>query len=167
MLTTAATLHQQGITDISTTAQAAQALRPLAGEFAALLFSLGVIGTGLLAVPVLAGSTAYAVAEALDRPAGFDHSPRTAKLFYLILLIAMGVGVGLDFMPIDPIRALVWSAVINGVVAVPIMAAMLWTASRPEIMGGQTLGRRVRWLGWIAVAVMGGATLFMFREFLR
>ncbi|MGZ8320649.1 MAG: Nramp family divalent metal transporter [Telluria sp.] len=164
MLTTAATLHRQGLTDIATTAQAAEALRPLAGESAALLFSLGVIGTGLLAVPVLAGSAAYATAEAMNQPAGFDHSPRTAKLFYLILLVAMGVGAAMDFLPIDPIRALVWSAVINGVVAVPIMAAMLWTATRPDIMGKQTIGRRVRWLGWLAVGVMTVSALFMFFE---
>lgn len=164
MLTTAATLHRQGITDIATTAQAAEALRPLAGEAAALLFSLGVIGTGLLAIPVLAGSAAYAAAEAMDLPAGFDHSPRTAKLFYTILLISMALGAAMDFMPIDPIRALVWSAVINGLVAVPIMAAMLWTATRPHIMGQQIIGQRVRWLGWLAVAVMSVAALILLLE---
>ena len=144
MLTAAVTLHAAGITNIETSAQAAQALRPLAGEFAFTLFALGIIGTGLLALPVLAGSAAYAVAEAMRWPSGHNLTLTEAKGFYGIIAFATAVGVAIDFTPIDPIKALVWAAVINGVVAVPIMAVMMRMAVRPEIMGTFVIRRRLR-----------------------
>ncbi len=156
MLTTAVTLHAPAITDIQSSAQAAEALRPIAGEFAFMLFAAGIIGTGLLAMPVLAGSAAYAVAEAIKWPIGLRASSRCeAKGFYGIIALATLVGVALDFTPIDPIKALFWSAVINGVVAVPIMAVMMRMAVRPEIMGAFTITPRLQRLGWIATAVDG------------
>ena len=139
------TLHAAGITNIETSAQAAQALRPLAGEFAFTLFALGIIGTGLLALPVLAGSAAYAVAEAMQWPTGLDLTLPEAKGFYGIIAFATAVGVALDFTPIDPIKALVWAAVINGVVAVPIMAVMMRMAVRRN-HGHVHHSRRLR--GW-------------------
>jgi NRAMP (natural resistance-associated macrophage protein)-like metal ion transporter len=156
ILSTAATLHAAGITDIQTSAQAAEALRPLAGEFTFLLFSLGIIGTGLLAVPVLAGSAAYAVAEA----AGW-HGSLSARLdqgegrgFYGVIAAATVGGVLLCFTPTDPVKELFWSAVLNGVIAVPIMVVMMLLASREKTMGAYVIGTRLRWLGWIATAVM-------------
>jgi Mn2+/Fe2+ NRAMP family transporter len=156
MLSTAATLHRAGITHIETSAQAVEALRPLAGPQAALLFALGVIGTGLLAVPVLAGSAAYAVAEL----AGWEGS-LSLKLergegrgFYGVIAVATLVGVALCFTPVDPVRELFWSAVFNGVAAVPIMAAMMLLASSPKVMGSHTIGPRLRALGWLATGVM-------------
>jgi NRAMP (natural resistance-associated macrophage protein)-like metal ion transporter len=156
MLSTAATLHQAGVTDIQTSAQAAEALRPLAGDFTFLLFSLGIMGTGLLAVPVLAGSAAYAVAEA----AGW-HGSLSLRLdrgegrgFYSVIAAATVGGVVLCFTPSDPVKELFWSAVLNGVIAVPIMAVMMLLASRPSVMGANAIGRRLRWLGWIATAAM-------------
>lgn len=155
MLTAAVTLHAVGVTNIETSAQAALALRPLAGEFAFTLFALGIIGTGLLALPVLAGSAAYAVAEAMNWPTGHNLKLNEAKGFYGIIAFATAVGVALDFTSIDPIKALVWAAVINGVVAVPIMAVMMRMAVRPEIMGPFVIRRRLRRLGWLATGVMG------------
>lgn len=156
MLSTAATLHQAGLTDIQTSVQAAEALRPLAGPFTFLLFSLGIMGTGLLAVPVLAGSAAYAVAEAagwrgslalrLDRGEG--------RGFYGVIAAATVGGVVLCFTPSDPVKELFWSAVLNGVVAVPIMAVMMVLAARPSVMGAHAIGRRLRWLGWLATGAM-------------
>jgi NRAMP (natural resistance-associated macrophage protein)-like metal ion transporter len=155
MLTAAVTLHTAGVFNIETSAQAALALRPLAGEFAFTLFALGIIGTGLLALPVLAGSAAYAVAEAMRWPSGHNLKLTDAKGFYGIIAFATAVGVTLDFTPIDPIKALVWAAVINGVVAVPIMAVMMRMAVRPEIMGSFVIRRRLRRLGWLATGLMG------------
>jgi Mn2+/Fe2+ NRAMP family transporter len=155
MLTAAVTLHAVGLSNIETSAQAALALRPLAGEFAFTLFALGIIGTGLLALPVLAGSAAYAVAEAMNWPTGHNLKLNEAKGFYGIIAFATAVGVALDFTAIDPIKALVWAAVINGVVAVPIMAVMMRMAVRPEIMGTFTIRRRLRVLGWLATGLMG------------
>jgi len=163
MLSAAVTLHKAGITDIQTSAQAAEALRPLAGDFAFLLFSLGIIGTGMLAVPVLAGSAAYAVVESFDWRSGLDKTLHEAREFYGIIAFATCGGVLLNFMPIDPIKALFWSAVINGVIALPIMVVMMLLGSRESVMGKFTIGRRLRGLGWAATAVMGvavGAMLF-------
>jgi NRAMP (natural resistance-associated macrophage protein)-like metal ion transporter len=154
MLTTAVTLHAHGVTDIQTSAQAAEALRPLAGNFAFFLFSAGIVGTGLLAVPILAGSAAYAVAETFNWPIGLGLELAKARGFYAIVTIATVLGVVLNFTSIDPIKALFWSAVINGVVAVPIMAVMMLMAVRKEIMGPFVITRRLRVLGWLATAVM-------------
>ncbi|MBS0441725.1 MAG: divalent metal cation transporter [Proteobacteria bacterium] len=161
MLATAITLNGHGITEIQTTRDAALALRPIAGDFAFLLFALGVIGTGMLAVPVLAGSAAYAVADVFEWRAGLDHSMGEARGFYAVLMAATLIGTAIDFTPLDPIKALLWSAVANGVVAVPIMVAMMWLGSRREILGAHTLTRRHRVLGWIATATMAAAVLAM------
>jgi NRAMP (natural resistance-associated macrophage protein)-like metal ion transporter len=154
MLSTAVTLHAAGITTIATAAQAAEALRPIAGEATFLLFSLGIIGTGLLAVPVLAGSAAYAVAEYFAWAQGLDRQALEARGFYVIISITTLMGVLLDFTSIDPVKALFWSAVINGVIAIPIMAIMMMMAVRPDIMGAFTIKRRLQVLGWVATALM-------------
>lgn len=154
MLTAAATLHLHAITDIQTSAQAAQALRPLAGDFAFALFSAGIVGTGLLAVPILAGSAAYAVAEAFKWRIGLGLKLLQARGFYTIVIIATILGVALNFTPVDPIKALFWCAVINGVVAVPIMVVMMLMAVRADIMGPFVITRRLAVLGWLATAVM-------------
>ena len=130
MLTTAATLNAHGVTDIQTSSQAAEALRPIAGRFAFTIFALGIIGTGLLAVPVLAGSAAYAVGEALRWRVGLAQRPGRAPAFYGTIALATLVGAILNFTPLDPIKALFWSAVINGVAAVPIMVMIMLMASR-------------------------------------
>ena len=154
ILSAALTLHVAGITQIQTSAQAAQALRPIAGDFSFLLFSLGIIGTGMLAVPVLAGATAYAVADSFGWRQGLDRKLFEATEFYAIIAFATLGGLLLDFTPIDPIKALFWSAVINGVIAVPIMIVMMLTASRVEVMGQFVIKRRLKFLGWLAVAAM-------------
>jgi len=164
MLTGALVLHRAGVTDVQTAAQAAQALRPLAGDFAFALFSLGIVATGLLAVPVLASSAAYAVAEAFDWPEGLERHWREAKGFYAIIGIATIVGTGLDFTPIDPMKALYWSAVVNGVVAVPIMVGMMLLAGNPAVMGTLPVRRKTRFLGWGAVALMAVAVAMMLRD---
>jgi Mn2+/Fe2+ NRAMP family transporter len=125
ILTTAATLNANGATNIETSAQAAEALRPLAGAFASLIFTVGIVGTGLLAVPVLAGSAAYAICEGRRWPIGLSRQPREAKAFYATLAVATAIGVIVNFTPINPIRALYWSAVINAVVAVPVMVLLM------------------------------------------
>jgi NRAMP (natural resistance-associated macrophage protein)-like metal ion transporter len=162
ILTTASTLAMHGITNIQTSAQAAEALRPLAGEFAFMLFALGIIGTGMLAVPVLAGSAAYAVTESFRWPNGLDRKALEAREFYAIISLATIGGMLLNFTPIDPIKALFWSALINGVIAVPIMAVMLLLSCEEEIMGAFTLSRRHRIIGWMGVAVMLAAVVAMF-----
>lgn len=162
ILTTAVTLHQHGVTDIQTSAQAASALRPIAGEFAFLLFSVGIIGTGLLAVPVLAGSAAYAMAGAFNWRNSLELKPSMAKKFYGIITISTLLGVALCFTPIDPIQALYWSAVINGVISVPIMVVMMLMAQHPDIMGRFVIHRRLKILGWICTGVMAGAVTVMF-----
>ncbi len=162
ILSTAVTLHAAGLVNIQTSADAAQALRPLAGEFAFLLFGLGIIGTGLLAVPVLAGSAAYAVAETFHWKTGLDLKwPAQGRGFYGIIAIATMGGALIDFLPVDPIKALFWSAVINGVIAVPIMAMMMVLASSRRIMGDFTLSLRHSVLGWVATGVMLAAVLAM------
>lgn len=162
ILSSAATLNRAGITDIQTSAQAAEALRPLAGNFAFLLFALGIIGTGMLAVPVLAGSAAYAVVESFDWKSGLDKKLHEAREFYGIIAFATVGGVALNFTPVDPIKALFWSAVINGVIALPIMVVMMLLGSNPRVMGHFTIGRRLRWLGWLATVVMAVAVVAMF-----
>jgi Mn2+/Fe2+ NRAMP family transporter len=154
ILSAAATLHLAGIVDIQTSAQAAEALRPLGGPAAFLLFSLGIIGTGMLAVPVLAGSAAYAVAESFDWQSGMDRKLQEARGFYGIIGVATLGGVVLNFTHLDPVRALVWSAEINGIIAVPIMAVMMLLASRRDVMGEFVIRPRLRRLGWAATAVM-------------
>jgi Mn2+/Fe2+ NRAMP family transporter len=161
ILSTAATLHAAGIVDIQTSAQAAEALRPLGGPTTFLLFGLGIIGTGMLAVPVLAGSAAYAVSESFDWQSGLDMKVHEALEFYGIIAIATVGGVALNFTRLDPVRALVWSAEINGVIAVPIMAVMMLLASRADIMGRYVVRPRLRGLGWVATAVMAVTVVAM------
>ncbi|GAB3399097.1 divalent metal cation transporter [Massilia agilis] len=162
MLTTAVTLGAHGITNIQTSAQAAEALRPVAGEFAFLLFALGIIGTGLLAVPVLAGSAAYAVTESFRWRNGLDLKVVEAREFYAIIALATIGGILLDFAPVDPIKALVLSAQINGVIAVPIMTVMMMLAHNNKIMGQFTLSTRHTVIGWFGVAIMLVAVVAMF-----
>jgi NRAMP (natural resistance-associated macrophage protein)-like metal ion transporter len=162
ILTTAATLHAAGTTDIQTSAQAARALEPLAGRFAFALFAGGIIGTGLLAVPVLAGAAAYGVAEAFRWPASLQRQPHEAGGFYGVLAVATLMGLGLNFVGLNPIRALVWSAVINGVVSVPLMVVAMRMAVNPKVMGQFTLPLRLRVVGWIATVVMTVASIGLF-----
>ncbi|MEO8342357.1 MAG: divalent metal cation transporter [Gallionella sp.] len=157
MLTTAVTLYAHGLHDIQTSAQAAEALRPIGGEFTFLLFAGGIIGTGLLAVPVLAGSAAYAVAEIFNWKSSLGMEFKSAKGFYAIIALATLVGVLLDFSPIDPVKALLWSAVINGVISVPLMIAMMRIATQQKVMGKFVVGARLKWLGWLATGVMAVA----------
>lgn len=159
MLTAAVVFHGHGIVDIQTVTQAAEVLKPVAGPFAHVLFSGGIIGTGLLALPVLAGSSAYAVGEALRWRTGLEKSPRRAARFYLVIIASMAGGVALNVLPIDPIRALVWSAVVNGVTSAPIMIAVMLLARRSDIMGEFTLPRRLQVLGWSATAVMAASAI--------
>jgi NRAMP (natural resistance-associated macrophage protein)-like metal ion transporter len=159
ILTAAATLHAHGILDIQTASQAAKALEPLAGHFAFLLFALGIIGTGLLAVPVLAGSAAYGVSEAFQWTASLQKKPKQAVRFYATIAVATLIGLGLTFLHINPMKALVWSAVINGIVAVPVMVMMMVLTQNPKIMGKFTLPPYLRWVGWLATAVMLLASL--------
>ena len=154
ILDTAAVLHIHGITDIQTIAQAAEALRPLAGEWAFVLFGVGIVGTGLIAIPVLAGSSAYALAEALEWPIGLERKLHRAKGFYGILALATLLGVALNFTAINPIKALYWSAVINGVAAVPIMIVMMLMTANKKITGGLRLPTLQNTIGWTATGVM-------------
>jgi len=158
MLATAATLHNQGVMQIDSAAQAAEALRPVAGQFAFALFAIGIIGTGLLAVPVLAGSAAFAVAEIFGWKEGLEYQPQQAAGFYSIIVAATFMGILIDWSQLDPIRALFWSAVLNGISAVPIMVAMMIVASRREIMGRFTERPALMIFGWAATAVMAAAS---------
>jgi NRAMP (natural resistance-associated macrophage protein)-like metal ion transporter len=162
VITTAATLNAHGTTNITTSAEAALALKPIAGRFAFTVFAVGIIGTGLLAVPVLAGSAAYAMGEAFGWPVGLAMKAKRAKAFYGTIVVAFLLGALLNFSPIDPIKALFWSAVINGVVAVPVMVIMMLLASRDTVMGEFTLGPILKSVGWLATAVMAAAALGMF-----
>jgi NRAMP (natural resistance-associated macrophage protein)-like metal ion transporter len=162
ILSAAATLHVAGITDIQTSGQAAEALKPLGGMGAFVMFTLGIVGTGMLAVPVLAGSAAYAVAESFDWESGMDRKVHEAQGFYGIIGVATLGGVALNFTSLDPMRALVWSAEINGIIAVPIMAVMMLLASREDIMGKFIIRPRLRSLGWLATAVMAVTVVAMF-----
>jgi len=161
IVTTAATLHAAGTTDIQTSSQAAEALKPIAGPFAFTIFTLGIVGTGLLAVPVLAGSAAYALGEARKWPLGLARKPMEAMAFYATIVIATLLGVLMVFSPLDPIKALFWSAVINGVVAVPVMAMMMLITSNKKIMGKFTVVGALRVIGWLATAVMAAETIGM------
>ncbi|MDB5562770.1 MAG: natural resistance-associated macrophage family protein [Hyphomicrobiales bacterium] len=154
VITTAATLHAHGMTDIQTSAQAAEALKPIAGPFAFALFATGIIGTGLLALPVLAGSAAYALGEAHGWRVGLAQKAGRAKAFYGTIVLATLVGAAMNFSAIDPIKALFWSAVINGIVAAPVMAAMMLLGQRKDVMGKFTLPRGLRIFGWFATTVM-------------
>jgi Mn2+/Fe2+ NRAMP family transporter len=162
ILTTAATLHAHGVTDIQTAAQAAEALRPLAGPLAFLLFALGIIGTGLLAVPILAASSAYAVGEALEWEIGLGRRPREARAFYGTLISATVIGTLINFTGIDPIKALFWSAVLNGIIAVPMMYVMMHMASSTRIMGEHTIPKYLKILGWAGAVVMTVIVAAMF-----
>ena len=157
ILATAVTLHASGVTGIDTSAQAANALRPIAGEFAFLLFSLGIIGTGLLAIPVLAGSAAYAMSGAFGWRNSLELKPSDAKRFYGIIACSTLAGVAFSFLPLDPIKALFWSAVINGVISVPIMVVMMLLACRHDVMGRLTAPRLLKIFGWLATAIMAAA----------
>jgi NRAMP (natural resistance-associated macrophage protein)-like metal ion transporter len=161
IITTAATLNSNGITNVETSAQAAEALKPIAGEFASLIFTLGIVGTGLLAVPVLAGSAAYAVGESRRWPTGLSREPREAWAFYSTLGIATALGVLMNFTSLNPIRALYWSAVINGVVAVPVMIILMLMTRRNEIMGQFTITGWLSWLGWAATVAMAACVAGM------
>ncbi len=162
ILTTAATLHAAGIRDVETSAQAAKALEPLAGQFAFGLFAVGIIGTGLLAVPVLAGSAAYGVAETFRWRASLEMRPEKAKQFYGVLAVATLVGLALNFVGLNPIRALFWSAVINGVVSVPLMVVTMRMAMNRKVMGKFTLPATLHVMGWVATAVMVAASVGLF-----
>ncbi|UGA42389.1 divalent metal cation transporter [Bradyrhizobium quebecense] len=154
IVTAAATLHAAGKTDIQTSAQAAEALRPIAGPFAEVIFALGIVGTGLLAIPVLAGATAYAVGEGRRWPVGLARKPKEAMAFYSVLALSGGIGIALNFTPIDPISALYWSAVVNGVLAVPVMVLLMIMARHKEVMGRFVVGGWLYRLGWLSTGAM-------------
>jgi Mn2+/Fe2+ NRAMP family transporter len=162
VVATAVTLNMHGITNIQTSSQAAEALRPVAGDFAFAVFALGIIGTGLLAVPVLAGSAAYAVSEVFGWKAGLSHGFHEARGFYVIIIAATGIGTLMSVFEVDPIKALVWSAIVNGVISVPIMAVMMWIGQSRRIMGELTMSWRHRFFGWTATGVMAVAVAGMF-----
>jgi NRAMP (natural resistance-associated macrophage protein)-like metal ion transporter len=162
VIATAVTLNEQGITNIQTSAQAAEALRPVAGEFAFAIFALGIIGTGLLAVPVLAGSAAYAVSEVFGWKASLSHGFHEARGFYAIIIGATLLGTLISTMEVDPIKALVWSAIVNGVISVPIMAVMMWIGQSTKLMGALTISLRHRCFGWLATVITAVAVGVLF-----
>jgi NRAMP (natural resistance-associated macrophage protein)-like metal ion transporter len=161
IFTAAATLHAAGKTDIQTSAQAAEALRPIAGPLAEWIFALGIVGTGLLAIPVLAGATAYAVGESRRWPVGLARRPREAVAFYAVLALSGGIGIALNFTPINPISALYWSAVVNGVLAVPVMIVLMLMARHRNVMGRFVVGGPLYWLGWLSTAAMAASVAAM------
>ena len=161
VIATAVTLNLHGTTNIQTSSQAAEALRPVAGEFAFAVFALGIVGTGLLAVPVLAGSAAYAVSDVFGWKGGLSRGFHEARGFYAIIIVATVIGTLMSTLELDPIRALVWSAVVNGVIAVPIMVVMMWIGQSKRIMGALTISPRHRFFGWAATMVMFLAVAFM------
>jgi Mn2+/Fe2+ NRAMP family transporter len=162
MLACAVTLHVAGVTDLQTAAQAASALRPLGGSLASVLFALGILGVGLIGVPVLAGSAAYALSEAMGWKWGLERTARDARGFYGIIAVSVLAGLLIQYSPINPMKALFWSAVINGVVAVPLMVVIILLVSKTSVMGPYTASRTIKWLGWAATAVMGAAAARMF-----
>jgi Mn2+/Fe2+ NRAMP family transporter len=162
IIATATTLHAAGHTDIKTAGDAAEALRPIAGPLTFVLFACGIIGTGMLAVPVLAGSSGYALAETFGWTEGLGEKLGRARGFYATIAVATLTGLGLNFTGIDPIKALYWSAVLNGLLAAPLMALMLIVATNREIMGKLVIGGWLVWIGWIATAAMGVATIAFF-----
>ncbi len=159
---TAATLHAYGVTDIQTSSQAAEALRPIAGVATFWVFAAGIVGTGLLAVPVLAGSSAYALSEAFRWREGLDRRLLQAKSFYATIAVSTMVGVGLNFSTLDPVKALYWSAVVNGVLSAPVMAVMMLVGANGRIMGRLTLSRPMLVFGWTATIVMATASVGFF-----
>ncbi|MBK8465346.1 MAG: Nramp family divalent metal transporter [Chloracidobacterium sp.] len=162
ILAAGATLHASGQTNIQSATEAAEALKPLAGNLATVLFAIGLIGAGLLAIPVLTGSAAYAVAETFDWPAGLDEKPRHAKRFYAVIAISTLVGVLIDFAGINPISALFWTAVINGLVAPPLLVVVMLVANNKQVMGPRTNGTFTNIVGWLAAALMFAAAVGMF-----
>jgi NRAMP (natural resistance-associated macrophage protein)-like metal ion transporter len=163
IVTAASTLNINGITDVQSSAQAAEALRPLAGELAFIIFAIGIIGTGLLAVPVLAGSAAYAIGEALKWPTGLARKPLDAKGFYSVIVASTLIGTLINFVGINPIKALFWSAVINGIVAVPIMIMMMLMVQNIKVMGWFIVtSRPLLTVGWIATGLMTIACIGLF-----
>jgi NRAMP (natural resistance-associated macrophage protein)-like metal ion transporter len=162
VIATAATLNAHGVTNVESSAQAAQALRPIAGDFAFALFAIGIIGTGMLAVPILAGSAAYAVSESFGWVEGLDRKPREAKAFYATIAVATIAGLTLNYIGIDPIKALYWAAVVNGVLAAPLMVVMMLIASNKRVMGRLAISRGLAIGGWIATVVMAAVTLTFF-----
>ncbi|VIO73426.1 Divalent metal cation transporter MntH [Bradyrhizobium ivorense] len=161
IVTAAASLHATGKTDIQTSAQAAEALRPIAGPWAEVIFALGIVGTGLLAIPVLAGATAYAVGEGRRWRVGLTRRPRRAVAFYSVLALSGGLGIVLNFTPIDPISALYWSAVVNGVLAVPVMVLLMLMARREDVMGRFAVRGLLYWLGWLSTGAMALSVIAM------
>ena len=161
ILATAVTLHATGTADINTAAQAASALRPLAGNFAYLLFALGILGVGLIGVPVLAGSAGYALAEAMGWASGLERKATDARGFYGVIAVSVLAGLVIQYLPISPMKALFWSAIINGIVAVPLMVVIILLVSKKSVMGKFTAGRPIIVLGWITTAVMGLAAIRM------
>ena len=161
ILTAAVTLNTHGKTDINTAAEAAEALRPIAGPFAALLFSLGIVGTGMLSLPVLGGSAAYAVGEAFKWPVGLERKAKEAKAFYSLLAVATLIGLAINFTKLDPIRALVLAAIVNGITAAPVMCFMMLLASSRKVMDKLTLPFYLKTLGWLATAIMALAAAGM------
>jgi Mn2+/Fe2+ NRAMP family transporter len=162
ILATAVTLHAAGVTDINTAAQAASALRPVAGAFAFILFATGILGVGLIGVPVLAGSGAYALSEAMGWKSGLERKATDARGFYGIIAVSVLAALAIQYLPISPMKALFWSAVINGIVAVPLMAVIILLVSKQSVMGAFTASRPMVILGWLATAVMGAAAVWMF-----
>jgi Mn2+/Fe2+ NRAMP family transporter len=158
----AATLNAGGVTDIQTSSQAAEALRPIAGVFTFALFGAGIIATGMLAVPVLGGSAAYGVSEVFRWPEGLDHRLKEAKAFYATISVATLGGIALNFTSLDPVKALYWSAVVNGLLAAPLMALMMVIAMNPRIMGRLTLPRPMFIIGWFATIIMALASIAFF-----
>ncbi|NMN05470.1 MULTISPECIES: divalent metal cation transporter [unclassified Novosphingobium] len=159
VIATAVTLHAHGILDITSADQAAMALRPFAGDLAFALFALGIVGTGLLAVPVLAGSAAYALSEALRWNEGLDRAPRDARAFYVAIALATFAGLGMNFLGINPMRALYWTAVINGLLAPPLMVVTMLIARNPRAMGHLVISPALAALGWLATAAMTAVAL--------
>lgn len=162
ILATAVTLNAAGVQDIDSAAQAASALKPLAGNFAYILFALGILGVGLIGVPVLAGSAGYALSEAMGWKSGLERKAADARGFYGVIAVSVLAGLAIQYSPISPMKALFWSAVINGVVAVPLMIVIIVMVSKKSVMGTFTAGRLTTALGWIATAVMGAAAIRMF-----
>jgi Mn2+/Fe2+ NRAMP family transporter len=162
ILATAVTLPVAGVTDIETAARAASALRPLAGDFACILFALGILGVGLIGVPVLAGSAAYAFSEATGWKWGLERKATDARGFYSVIAVSVLAALVIQYSPISPMKALFWSAVINGVVAVPLMAVIVLLVCNKSVMGRFTASRPIVILGWIGTAVMGLAAVRMF-----
>ncbi|HEY4135480.1 MAG TPA: divalent metal cation transporter [Alphaproteobacteria bacterium] len=164
MISAAATLHLHGKTDVATASDAAAALRPIAGDFAFLLFSVGIVGTGLLAVPVMAGSGGYAAAELCGWTCGLENKPHEAMPFYGVIVASTLLGIGIDYLPLDPMKALFWSGVINGFVAAPVLAIMMWLAGRGARMGSFKISSLLLYVGWATAALMAGSAVAMLFE---